>query len=78
MHDECMVGIGGTAARWYPGDRDVRHDAKTSSHVVERLKMDRVRNFTSLVRNDRRHYATTGRRRYSFAMLLAKVRPMDE
>jgi hypothetical protein len=47
MHDECMVGIGGTPAHWYPGDRDVPHDAVLHHTVIERLKMNRVRNFTS-------------------------------
>jgi uncharacterized protein (DUF2235 family) len=47
MHDECMVGIGGTPLKWYPGDRDVPHDAILHSTVYERLKMDSVRNFTS-------------------------------
>jgi hypothetical protein len=47
MHDECMVGIGGTPAHWYPGDRDVPHDAKLHPTIIERLKMARVRNFTS-------------------------------
>ena len=47
MHDECMVGIGGTPGHWYPGDRDVAHDAKLHHSVIERLKLDRVRNFTS-------------------------------
>jgi hypothetical protein len=47
MHDECMVGVGGTPLKWYPGDRDVPHDAILHSTVYERLKMDSVRNFTS-------------------------------
>jgi uncharacterized protein (DUF2235 family) len=47
MHDECMVGIGGTPAHWYPSDRDVPHDAVLHHTVIERLKMNRVRNFTS-------------------------------
>jgi hypothetical protein len=45
--DECMVGIGGTPAHWYPGDRDVPPQAQLHHSVVERLKKDRVRNFTS-------------------------------
>jgi uncharacterized protein (DUF2235 family) len=47
MHDECMVGIGGTPAHWYPGDRDVPPTANLHPTVIDRLKMDRVRNFTS-------------------------------
>lgn len=47
MHDECMVGIGGTPAHWYPGDRDVPPEAQLHHTVIERLKKDRVRNFTS-------------------------------
>jgi uncharacterized protein (DUF2235 family) len=47
MHDECMVGIGGTPAHWYPTDRDVPTEAQLHHTVIERLKMDRVRNFTS-------------------------------
>lgn len=47
MHDECMVGLGGTPLKWYPGDRDVPHDAKLHPTVLERLRMDSVRNFTS-------------------------------
>jgi uncharacterized protein (DUF2235 family) len=47
MHDECMVGIGGTPAHWYPGDRDVPPEAQLHHTVIERLKLNRVRNFTS-------------------------------
>ena len=47
MHDECMVGVGGTPLKWYPADRDVPHDAKLHPTVIDRLKMDSVRNFTS-------------------------------
>jgi uncharacterized protein (DUF2235 family) len=46
MHDECMVGIGGTPLRWYPKDRDVPSAAVLHESVYERLKMDKVRNFT--------------------------------
>lgn len=46
MHDECMVGIGGTPLRWYPRDRDVPSAAILHDTVYERLKMDKVRNFT--------------------------------
>lgn len=47
MHDECMVGVGGTPLKWYPADRDVPHDAILHSTVYERLQMKSVRNFTS-------------------------------
>jgi uncharacterized protein (DUF2235 family) len=45
MHDECMVGIGGTPLHWYPRDRDVPTEAILHETVYERLKMDEVRNF---------------------------------
>jgi hypothetical protein len=41
------IGIGGTPASWYPGDRDVPPDAQLHHTVIERLKLDRVRNFIS-------------------------------
>jgi hypothetical protein len=44
MHDECMLGIGELL---HTGDRDVPHEAKLHHSVIERLKLDRVRNFTS-------------------------------
>jgi uncharacterized protein (DUF2235 family) len=47
MHDECMVGIGGTPARWYPADRDVPIDARLHPTVYERLAMPSVRNYSS-------------------------------
>jgi uncharacterized protein (DUF2235 family) len=47
MHDECMVGMGGTPLKWYPADRDVPHDARLHPTVYERLKMEAVRNFKS-------------------------------
>jgi uncharacterized protein (DUF2235 family) len=47
MHDECMVGINGTRLKWYPGNRDVPHDAILHSTVYERLQMKSVRNFSS-------------------------------
>jgi uncharacterized protein (DUF2235 family) len=47
LHDECMVGIGGTLVKWYPADRDVPVDAILHPTVYERLKMTSVRNFTS-------------------------------
>jgi hypothetical protein len=39
MHDECMVGIGGTPAHWYPADRDVPVDAILHPTVYERLAL---------------------------------------
>jgi uncharacterized protein (DUF2235 family) len=45
MHDECMVGIGGTPLHWYPHDRDVPTEAVLHDTVYERLKMEEVRNF---------------------------------
>lgn len=47
MHDECMVGIGGTPLRWYSGKRDVPPQAQLHPSVIERLKLEKVRNFTS-------------------------------
>jgi len=47
MHDECMVGIGGTPARWYPADRDVPAGAVLHPTVYERLALPSVRNYTS-------------------------------
>ena len=47
MHDECMVGIGGTPAHWYPADREVPVDAILHPTVYERLALPRVRNYSS-------------------------------
>jgi uncharacterized protein (DUF2235 family) len=47
MHDECMVGVGGTPLHWYPADRDVPTDAVLHPTVYERLAMPSVRNYTS-------------------------------
>jgi uncharacterized protein (DUF2235 family) len=47
MHDECMVGIGGTPAHWYPADRDVPVDAVLHPIVYERLALPSVRNYSS-------------------------------
>jgi uncharacterized protein (DUF2235 family) len=47
MHDECMVGLGGTPLHWYPGDRDVPSDACLHQTVYDRLELASVRNFTS-------------------------------
>lgn len=47
MHDECMVGIGGTPLHWYPADREVPAEAVLHETVYERLKMESVRNYTT-------------------------------
>ena len=47
MHDECMVGLGGTPLHWYPADRDVPKQAVLHTSVVERLNLPSVRNFKS-------------------------------
>lgn len=47
MHDECMVGIGGTPLRWSAAIRIVPEKARLHDTVYERLRMDKVRNFTS-------------------------------
>jgi hypothetical protein len=47
MHDECMVGIGGTDLKWTRAVRDIPHDAVLHHTVYERLEMPEVRNFTS-------------------------------
>jgi hypothetical protein len=47
MHDECMVGVGGTSIRWSAAIRNVPDTAKLHDTVYERLSMDKVRNFTS-------------------------------
>src|ERR1700694_394436 len=47
MHDECMVGIGGSPIHWFAGKRDVPDIATLHPTVFERLKMERVRNFLS-------------------------------
>jgi uncharacterized protein (DUF2235 family) len=47
MHDECMVGMGGTRLRWQQAIRDVPDTAQLHKSVYERLQMPRVRNFTS-------------------------------
>jgi hypothetical protein len=48
MHDECMVGMGGTALHWSKAVRDVPDTAQLHKMVYERLAMSSVRNFTSL------------------------------
>ena len=70
MHDEIMVGVGGTPLRWYPSDRDVPPNAILHPTVYERLGMDEVRNFLSFgkyrpatLRNHAkasRYYASSG------------------
>jgi uncharacterized protein (DUF2235 family) len=47
MHDECMVGMGGTSLRWARAVRNVPDTAQLHDMVYERLAMPRVRNFTS-------------------------------
>jgi uncharacterized protein (DUF2235 family) len=47
MHDECMVGVGGTSIRWSAAIRNVPDTARLHDTVHERLGMDKVRNFTS-------------------------------
>lgn len=47
MHDECMVGMGGTAFHWSKAVREVPDTAQLHEAVYERLAMNSVRNFTS-------------------------------
>jgi uncharacterized protein (DUF2235 family) len=47
MHDECMVGVGGTALKWSRTVRDVPDTAQLHETVYERLAMKSVRNYTS-------------------------------
>jgi uncharacterized protein (DUF2235 family) len=47
MHDECMVGVGGTAFKWAKAVRDVPSEAQLHDTVYERLALKSVRNFTS-------------------------------
>jgi uncharacterized protein (DUF2235 family) len=47
MHDECMVGIGGSSIKWERAVRDVPSTARLHETVYERLRMPVVRNFTS-------------------------------
>jgi hypothetical protein len=47
MHDECMVGIGGTALHWSKAVRDVPDTAQLHETVYARLAMKSVRNYTS-------------------------------
>jgi uncharacterized protein (DUF2235 family) len=45
MHDECMVGMGGTKFRWSQADRQVPADATLHESVYQRLELESVRNF---------------------------------
>ncbi|MDA9490415.1 phospholipase effector Tle1 domain-containing protein [Bradyrhizobium sp. CCBAU 11361] len=47
MHDECMVGMGGTSLHWSKAVRDVLDTAQLHQTVYERLAMRSVRNYTS-------------------------------
>jgi uncharacterized protein (DUF2235 family) len=47
MHDECMVGIGGTDLKWSRAVREVPTDAVLHETVYERLQFPAVRNFAS-------------------------------
>jgi len=47
MHDECMVGMGGTSLHWSKAVRDVPDMAQLHETVYERLAMKSVRNYTS-------------------------------
>jgi uncharacterized protein (DUF2235 family) len=47
MHDECMVGVGGTSLRWAKAVRDVPDTAQLHETVYGRLAMKSVRNYTS-------------------------------
>jgi uncharacterized protein (DUF2235 family) len=47
MHDECMVGMGGTSLHWSKAVRDVPDTAQLHQTVYERLAMKSVRNYTS-------------------------------
>jgi hypothetical protein len=47
MHDECMVGVGGTAIKWDRAVRDVPNAATLHKIVYELLSLPSVRNFTS-------------------------------
>jgi hypothetical protein len=47
IHDECMVGVGGTSLEWDRAVRDVPDTAQLHETVYERLAMKSVRNHTS-------------------------------
>ncbi|TAK47203.1 MAG: DUF2235 domain-containing protein [Xanthobacteraceae bacterium] len=46
MHDECMVGIGGTALQWDKAPRTVPLTADLHQSVYDRLALATVRNFS--------------------------------
>lgn len=50
MHDECMVGLGGTSFKWQKAIRTIPDTAQLHDTVYERLAMKSVRNFTSFGR----------------------------
>lgn len=47
MHDECMVGVGGTNLHWEKAPREVPDKADLHQSVYDRLALPQVRNFTS-------------------------------
>jgi hypothetical protein len=47
MHDECMVGMGGTALHWSKAVHGVPETGQLHETVYGRLAMSSVRNFTS-------------------------------
>ena len=47
MHDERMVGVGGTSLHWSKAVRDVPDTAQLHETVYERLAMKTLRNYTS-------------------------------
>jgi hypothetical protein len=47
MHDECMVGIGGSALHWSKAVRNLPDTAQLHETVYARLAMKSVRNYTS-------------------------------
>jgi uncharacterized protein (DUF2235 family) len=47
MHDECMVGIGGSPLHWSRTVREVPDEATLHDTVYQRLALPNVRNFTS-------------------------------
>ena len=67
MHDECMVGIGGTPVHWYPTDRDVPVDAILRPSVYKCLALPSVRNYKSYANTGPRHCGITERQKKFFA-----------
>lgn len=59
MHDECMVGVGGTFLKWDRAIRDVPDTAQLHETVYERLAMKSVRNYTSFDPTGRPRWKTT-------------------